>query len=154
MTNSVDSTTRQGRETHTSAMPSDSSENLLQALAARPNAVRWKMALTGEITDIGDAIYQVRGLTPAQAKTQPVDQIHPPASLQISLDYFERFSRALLEGRAPESFHADLEYFHADGSTVLCEVMALPIVDDLGAVVGLVGVSVPTGKTAGEPASD
>ena len=119
------------------------SEARFQSLSARPDAVVWKMALTGEIVDIGDAIYDVRGLTPEQAKAQTADRIHPPASLQISLDYFERFSRALLEGRVPEPFHADLEYFHADGSTVLCEVMAMPVLDDEGEVVELIGVSVP-----------
>lgn len=130
---------RDGSDLHTSGM----SEARFQSLSARPDAVVWKMAVTGEIVDIGDAIYDVRGLTPEQAKAQTADRIHPPASLQISLDYFERFSRALLEGRVPEPFHADLEYFHADGSTVLCEVMAMPVLDDEGEVVELIGVSVP-----------
>ena len=101
------------------------------------------MALTGEITHISDSILDVRGLTPEQAQAQGADQIHPPASLQISLDYFERFSRAILEGQVPEPFHADLEYFHADGSLVPCEVMALPVLDESGGVIELMGVSVP-----------
>jgi hypothetical protein len=112
-------------------------------LTTRPDAVRWTMALTGEITEISDEIFQVRGLSPAAAKVQPADQIHPPASLRASLDYFEKFSRALLEGKIPEPFHADLEYFHVDGSTVVCEVMALPVANDDGEVVELIGVSVP-----------
>ena len=99
--------------------------------------------MTGEITFISESIIDVRGLTPDEAKVQAVDQIHPPASLRVSLDYFERFSRAMLEGRVPEAFHADLEYIHANGSTVLCEVMALPVLNDAGEVVELVGVSVP-----------
>lgn len=103
----------------------------------------WTMSLNGEITDISESIFQVRGLTPAEAKVQAADEIHPPASLRTSLDYFEKFSRALMEGRIPETFHADLEYFHTDGSTVLCEVMARPVVNEAGEVVQLVGVSVP-----------
>lgn len=118
------------------------------SLCARPDAVRWTMALSGEITDISDSIMQVRGLTPEEAKMQPADRIHPPASLQASLDYFEKFSRALLEGRAPEPFHADLEYFHVDGSLVPCEVMALPVRDDNGEVLELIGVSVPKRSAA------
>ena len=124
---------------HTSAM----SEPTFQALSAHPHAVRWTMALTGEVTDISESIVDVRGLTPDEAKVQAADQIHPPASLQVSLDYFEKFSRAMLEGRVPPPFHADLEYYHVDGSTVLCEVMALPVLNDAGEVVELVGVSVP-----------
>ena len=119
------------------------SDPTFQALSDRPDAVRWTMALTGEVTAISDSIVDVRGLTPDEAKAQTADQIHPPASLQVSLEYFERFSRAMLEGRVPEPFHADLEYFHADGSTVLCEVMAMPVLDDEGEVVELIGVSVP-----------
>ena len=119
------------------------SDPTFQALSARPDAVRWTMALTGEITEISESILDVRGLTPDEAKAQTADQIHPPASLRVSLDYFERFSRAILEGRSPDLFHADLEYFHANGSTVPCEVMVLPVVNDAGEVVELVGVSVP-----------
>lgn len=128
-----------GAGIHTSAMSDESFE----ILCSRPGAVRWTMALTGEITDISDSIYEVRGLTAEQAKVQAADEIHPPASLQTSLEYFEGFSRALVEGRVPEPFHADLEYFHVDGSTVLCEVMALPVLDDGGQVVELIGVSAP-----------
>jgi len=135
---------------HTSAMADDPRSDF-QELTARPGAVTWTMALTGEITDISDSIYQVRGLTPEQARTQPADQIHPPASLRISLDYFEKFSRALLEGRVPEVFHADLEYFHADSSTVLCEVMAVPLLDGHGMVVALEGVSAPKAATIDRP---
>lgn len=124
---------------HTSAM----SDEAFALLRSRPDAVRWTMALTGDITDISGSIYEVRGLTAEQAKEQSADQIHPPASLQVSLDYFEKFSRAMLEGRVPPPFHDDLEYYHVDGSTVLCEVMALPVLNDDGEVVELVGVSVP-----------
>lgn len=113
------------------------------ALSSRPDAVRWTMALTGEITQISDSIFNVRGLTAEEAKEQAADQIHPAASLQLSLGYFEQFSRALLEGRVPEPFHAELEYIHADGSLVPCEVMAVPVLGDNGEVIELIGVSVP-----------
>jgi PAS domain S-box-containing protein len=135
----LDFAAEKGCDVHTSGMTNEAFE----ALAARPDAVRWTMALTGEITEISDSIFNVRGLTSEEAKVQAADQIHPPASLQTSLAYFERFSRALLEGRVPEPFHADLEYFHVDGSLVPCEVMALPVLDDNGQVRELIGVSVP-----------
>lgn len=136
---STDSAAGKGWDGHTSVM----TDEIFNALAAQPDAVRWTMALTGEITEISDSIFDVRGLTPDEAKVQAADQIHPAASLQVSLGYFEQFSRALLEGRVPEPFHADLEYIHADGSLVPCEVMALPVLNDVGEVVELSGVSVP-----------
>lgn len=106
-------------------------------------AVRWTMAPTGEIVEVSDTIEQVRGITVAEALVQTADEIHPPESLRASLAYFERFSRDLVEGRAPSAFRGELLYFHRDGSLVPCDVMALPILDDDGTVIELRGVSVP-----------
>lgn len=116
---------------------------IFQALESTPNAVLWTMALTGDITSISPSIEQVRGLTPEQAINQSADEMLSPESLQISLSYFERLGRAVLAGEVPENFHADLGYYHVDGTIVMCDVMAVPVVDDSGAVVELRGVSAP-----------
>lgn len=110
------------------------------------------MALTGEILDITDTIETVRGITPDEARAQSADQIHPPSSLAVSLGYFERFSRDLIEGRVPGPFHADLEYYTRDGSTVWCEVFALPELDAAGQVAALRGVSVALAEPRREAA--
>jgi PAS domain S-box-containing protein len=128
---------------HTTDVNNSIDDPEFQALQSMPRAVLWTMALTGEITEISPSIEQVRGLTPDQAKNQSADQIHPPEALSISLSYFEHFSRAILAGEVPKSFRADLGYYHADGSIVMCDVMAVPVVDDSGAVIELRGVSVP-----------
>ena len=112
------------------------------SLCSQPGAVIWRMALTGEILEISDTIEEIRGISAQEARTQGPDQIHPPSSLAVSLGYFERFSRELIEGRVPGAFHADLEYYRRDGSTVWCEVLALPEMDHEGQVVALRGVSV------------
>lgn len=122
------------------------------SLCARPGAVVWRMALTGEILEISDTIEQVRGITAQEARAQGPDQIHPPSSLAVSLGYFERFSRDLIEGRVPGVFHADLEYYRRDGSTVWCEVMALPELGAQGEVVALRGVSVAQDAGRSAPA--
>jgi PAS domain S-box-containing protein len=118
-------------------------DDVYTALCDQPNAVIWRMALTGEILEVSDSIEAVRGITPEEARAQGPDEIHPPSSLAVSLGYFERFSRDLIEGRVPAPFHADLEYYTRDGSTVWCEVLALPELDDAGQVTALRGVSVP-----------
>lgn len=120
----------------------EASARFLQ-LATDPHAVLWTMSLAGEITDVSASIVDVRGITVAEAKAQAVDEIHPPESLRASLGYFEQFSRDLLAGRVPEAFDGQLEYFRKDGSTVLCDVVALPIVGDDGVVLELRGVSTP-----------
>ncbi len=101
--------------------------------------------MTGEVVDVSDTVEDVRGITADEARSQSVDQIHPPESLRASLAYFEKFSREVLAGRTPPPFHGDLGYLHADGSVVWCEVVAIPRLNDMGAVVALDGVSVPTG---------
>lgn len=116
---------------------------VFRRLAADPNAVLWSMSLAGEILELSPTVEQVRGITVEQGKAQSADEIHPPESLRVSLAYFERFSRDLLAGKVPEPFHADLEYWCSDGSTVWCEVVAVPVVADRGEVVALDGVSVP-----------
>lgn len=118
-------------------------ETEFQRLARVPLAVLWTMAATGEISEVSDSVEQLRGITPAQALTQSVDEIHPPQSLRVSLTYFERFARALNHGEIPEPFHADLEYLCQDGSAVWCEVLATPVIGPAGDVVGLRGVSAP-----------
>lgn len=132
-----------GGVVHTHAVTSTDADDLYAALCDQPNAVIWRMALTGEILEVSDSIAEVRGISPDEARSQGPNEIHPPSSLAVSLGYFERFSRDLIEGRVPGPFHADLEYFTRDGSTVWCEVLALPDVDDAGQVVSLRGVSVP-----------
>lgn len=123
-----------------------------ERLAAEPDAVTWTMALTGAITEISAAIEAVRGLTVAEAMAQSGEEIHPPSSLKVSLGYFERFSVDMLAGRVPEAFHADLEYYRKDGSTVWCEVYAFPVVVD-GRVTELRGVSVPVERASGSAPS-
>ncbi len=128
---------------HTCAVINPVEDPEFRALELMPRAVLWTMALTGEITEISPSIEQVRGFTPEQAKNQTADQILLPDSQRLSLSYFEHASRAILAGEVPEHFRAESGYFHADGSIVMCDVMAVPVLDDSGAVVELRGVSVP-----------
>lgn len=110
-------------------------------LADRPDSVLWSMSPSGVITSISTNVEQMRGFTAEEAKAQAGDQIHPPASLAVSLAYFERFLAAVLARRVPENFSGDLEYYCKDGSTVWCTTVAYPVVDDAGVVVELRGVS-------------
>lgn len=110
-------------------------------LVRRPGSVLWSMAPSGVITSISDNVEDMRGFTAEEAMAQGGDQIHPPASLAASLAYFERFLAAVLAHRVPEPFAGDLEYNCKDGSTVWCSTFAYPVVDEVGVVVELRGVS-------------
>jgi PAS domain S-box-containing protein len=124
-------------------MTESGSNAAFEELAKNPLAVLWTMSLSGEIAEVSDSIFAVRGLTPEEAKAQSPDQIHPPESIQRSLAYFEYFSRTLLAGEIPEAFSATLDYIHKDGSVVPCQVIAEVMVSAEGLPTGLRGVSVP-----------
>ncbi|KAF0654744.1 hypothetical protein L107_01717 [Cyanobium sp. Copco_Reservoir_LC18] len=72
---------------------------------------------------------------------QPIERIHPPESLAISLGYFTQLIEDLRAGRPPQSFRGELEYYCRDGSTVGMDVIALPVLDEQGAFLELLGVS-------------
>jgi hypothetical protein len=72
---------------------------------------------------------------------QPIEQIHPPDSLAISLGYFTQLVDDLRAGRPAQSFRGELEYYCRDGSTIWTEVMALPTFDSQGQFQKLLGVS-------------
>jgi diguanylate cyclase (GGDEF)-like protein/PAS domain S-box-containing protein len=110
-------------------------------LAENTRDVVWAMGLDGSITYVSPAIEYVRGLTPQEAMSQPLAQIHPPASAARSAAYFTAFAVAVAAGRVPEPFHGELEYYRADGSTVWCEVQCFPVVGPDGRVAELLGVS-------------
>ena len=110
-------------------------------LAENARDVIWTMAPDGSITSVSQAVESLRGLTPEEAMVQPIEQIHPPDSLAISLGYFTQLLEDLQAGRAPQSFRGELEYYCRDGSTVWMDVIALPVLDEQGAFLELLGVS-------------
>ncbi len=117
------------------------SEERHRLLADNALDVLWTMAPDGTITDVSAAVEAVRGLTPAEAMVQPLEAIHPPASAAISRGYFSQLFNDLRAGRPLKPFRGELEYFHRDGSTVWMDVIALPLLDDQGQIVELLGVS-------------
>jgi len=117
------------------------SEERHRLLADNAMDVLWTMAPDGTITYVSPAVEGVRGLTSAEAMVQPIEEIHPPASLAISRGYFVQLFADLQAGESPRSFRGELEYYCRDGSTVWMDVIALPLLDDQGQFVELLGVS-------------
>ena len=117
------------------------SEERHRLLADNAMDVIWTMAPDGRITYVSPVVERLRGLTPAEAMVQPLDEIHPPASAAISRGYFIQLFAGLQAGQPPRSFRGELEYFCMDGSTLWMDVIALPLLDDQGQFVELLGVS-------------
>ncbi|MCS5699085.1 PAS domain S-box protein [Cyanobium sp. FGCU-52] len=103
--------------------------------------VVWTIDLEGRFTYLSPSVQGLRGFTPEEAMAQPLEQIHPPESLER----FHRFFHELLEdtaaGRPAPSFRGELDYFRRDGSTIWAEVIVLPVIDSQGRLEKLLGVS-------------
>jgi diguanylate cyclase (GGDEF)-like protein/PAS domain S-box-containing protein len=110
-------------------------------LAENARDVIWTMAPDGSITSVSQAVESLRGLTPEEAMVEPIEQTLPPDSLAISLGYFTQLVEDLQAGREPQSFRGELEYYCRDGSTVWMDVIALPVLDEQGTFLELLGVS-------------
>jgi PAS domain S-box-containing protein len=117
------------------------SEQRHRLLADNARDVVWTMELDGRISYVSPAVEKVRGFTPAEAMSQTLEEIHPPASRLLTQEYFERLGAALQAGRTPESFRGELEYFRKDGSTFWTEVRAYPLLAADGTVLQILGVT-------------
>lgn len=117
------------------------SEQRHRLLAEHANDVIWTMAVDGSITYVSPAVEAMRGISPREAMGQTIDQIHPPASAVISLGYFTELYERMADGRPPQEFRGELEYYRRDGSTVWTEVQVIPHLDEDGTLVEILGVT-------------
>ena len=117
------------------------SETRYRLLAENANDVVWTMSLEGTVTYISPAIERVRGFTVEEAMAQTLEQTLVPESQKESIGYFERLYRAIAEGGELPRYRGEQGYLRKDGSIMTADVIAIPIVDDEGRPVELLGVS-------------
>ncbi|MGI9163644.1 MAG: sensor domain-containing diguanylate cyclase [Mycobacterium sp.] len=117
------------------------SEQRSRLLAENAYDVIWTMALDGTITYVSPAVERVRGFTPEEAMSQPVEEIHPPASAARVTEHFQRVFAAIAAGTEPPVFRGEQEYYRRDGSIMTGELQVIPMVDANGRVVELLGVT-------------
>jgi len=102
------------------------SEERYRLLADNANDVIWTMSLDGRITYVSPAVERMRGFTPEEAMSQPLEEIQPPDSAAITLGYFVDLGATLQAGLPPRQFRGELEYYCKDGSTVWTDVQVIP----------------------------
>ncbi|CAB4938406.1 unannotated protein [freshwater metagenome] len=112
-----------------------------RALAEHANDVIWTMAVDGSITYVSPAVERLRGITPEEAMRQPLEEIHPPPSMAVTVQYFQDLYAALAAGEPLPEFRGELEYFCSDGSTIWCELQVIPQLTDEGELIEILGVS-------------
>jgi diguanylate cyclase (GGDEF)-like protein/PAS domain S-box-containing protein len=117
------------------------SEERHRLLAENAWDVVWTMGIDGSITYVSPSVERVRGLTPAEAMVQTLDEIHPAESAATVRRYFEDVYQAMADGTTPEAFRGELEYYRKDGSIMHGELQVIPHVDVDGSIVQLLGVT-------------
>lgn len=117
------------------------SEERYQLLADNAFDTYWTIGADGQITYVSPMVEKVRGLTAEEAKAQPFDQIHPASSLAKVSAWLEETGRSISEGRKPNNFRGELEYYRKDGSIFWSEVIACPILNADGSLSQIAGVS-------------
>ena len=117
------------------------SEELYRLLAENAWDVIWTMGVDGSITYVSPSVERVRGITPEEAKSQTLDEIHPPESMASVLDYYTRLGAALQEGTEPPGFRGEHEYYRKDGSIMTGELQVIPHIDAEGNMVQILGVT-------------
>ena len=117
------------------------SEQRHRLLAQNAWDVVWTMGLDGSITYVSPAVQRVRGFTPEEAMSQPLDQIHPPESAAKVGAYFADLFAAIAVGRTPPPYRGEHEYYRRDGSIMTGELQVIPHVDADGNVVEILGVT-------------
>ncbi len=86
--------------------------------------VVWAINSGGELEYVSENILQVRGITPAQAKKQPLQESMDIASAKRITDYFLYVISEAQAGRQPRIFGDFIEYYRASSaSDVACSAI-------------------------------
>lgn len=117
------------------------SEQRHRLLAENAWDVVWTMAIDGTITYVSPAVQRVRGITPEEAISQTLEEIHPPESAARNIDYFQRLYAAIEAGAEPPTFLGEQEYYRSDGSIMTGELQIIPHADADGKIVEILGVT-------------
>ncbi len=117
------------------------SEEHYRLLADNALDLIWTMEQDGTISYISPSVERLWGFTLAEVLSQPLDQIVTPQSAALSTNYLQQLQSAVASGKKLENFHAELEYYCKDGRTTWCEVIAIPLLDQQGSFVQLLGSS-------------
>jgi PAS domain S-box-containing protein len=119
------------------------SEQMYRLLAENATDVIWTMDADLRFTYVSPSVMALRGYTPDEALTQPLDLILTPASLAVAAQAIhEELQRGGLAGFPPGRTRAlELEYLRKDGSTVWTEVHVSALRDPDGKPAGFLGVT-------------
>jgi len=138
---SVVVTMRDVTDRHEASRQLAQSEERYRLLAENAWDCIWTMEIDGTISYISPSVERMRGITPAEAAVQTLDQIHTPDSAAQVGQYFADLYAAMAAGTVPPIYHGEREYYRKDGSIMFGELQVIPQVDADGRVVRILGVT-------------
>ncbi len=94
-------------------------------------------------TYVSPSIERVLGFTPKERKRQELDEMVTPGSLQRIMEKFKQDLQGdeRQDADPDRSVIIDVEYYHANGSTVWMENNVKAMRDQTGSIIGIYGVS-------------
>ena len=116
-----------------------SSEERYRLLAANARDVIWTTEADGRCSYISPSVYGLLGFTPEEVMAEAWQAALAPDSLTIFRPYFQELQASIEADRELRSFRGEVEFTCKDGSTVWTEVIAVPMLDDQGRFVRLLG---------------
>jgi len=119
------------------------SETQLRFLTDNTADVIWTMDLEFHTTYISPSVERVLGFTPDEWMQLPFDRMATPDSVAREYAALQRELAAEASGAADphRTLTIEVEMNHKDGSTVWMEMVIRAIRDDVGKLIGMVGVS-------------
>lgn len=117
------------------------SEQMYRLLSDNVSDVIWTMDNDLKYTFISPSIYQLRGLTQAEAMVENYEQSMTPDSLQIVKNSLMEGLKAEVSGIKSGPGYVELQQYHKDGSLIWVEISIHIIYNDEGKRTGIIGVS-------------
>jgi PAS domain S-box-containing protein len=119
----------------------EASEKHYRLLAENARDVIWTLDAQGRMDYMSPSIQRLRGLTPAEAMAQTLEEGVVAAHASRARVALEAFQQALLTGAPLPDSRIEVEQPRKDGSTVWTETSLNPLLDDQGRYLGVLGVS-------------
>ncbi len=116
------------------------SEERHRRLADQMLDVVWAISLDGQFTYLSPSIQQLRGFSPEEVMALPLDQNFTPESFALVTEGLNKARYDVAAGR-PVHFHAELEEYCKDGSTVWTDAKATGIYTNEGHFLEVVGIT-------------
>ena len=117
------------------------SEERHRVIAENARDVIWTVSPDGAITFISPSVERLSGFTVDEAMALPPGGLLMPESAAASARYLAGIRSAAMKGRPAAPYRGEQAYRCKDGTTVWCDVMAYPVVDEGGRLIELLGVS-------------